>query len=112
MNQHPEVHVQNEILLHVKEPAEALARLKQFLGERRGGEKAVANGFKLLDGQGGENLRSSATDSPLSSWLARHRFRVVVLEREGLARLVSQLKHSQAISESPRGTKKTHPQDR
>lgn len=98
-------------MLHVEEPAEALARLEKFLGERRGGKKA-SNGFKLLDGQGGENLRSSATDSPLSSWLARHRFRVVVLEREGLARLVSQLKHSQAISESPRGTKKTHPQDR
>ena len=99
LNQHPQVRAEGEILLRERTAAEAMARLKAFMRERRDGAGGVAAGFKLLvDDDGGRGWHLLAGDNgTLAEWLVKRRFKLLVLEREGLARLVSNRKHKNAI---------------
>ena len=97
LRQHPQVRVEGEILLGASTSAEATARLEAFGREKRRGAAHVAVGFKLLDGQGGEALRDGAGNGTVAAWLERRRAKLLVLEREGLARLVSMRKHEAAV---------------
>ena len=56
---------------------------------------ARARGFKWFDGQGGASVASeNAALGNLSAWRAAHAAKLIVLERQGLAKLVSdRLKH-------------------
>ena len=56
---------------------------------------AHARGFKWFDGQGGASVASeNAALGNLSAWRAAHAAKLIVLERQGLAKLVSdRLKH-------------------
>ena len=97
LRQHPQVRVEGEILFGASTSAEATARLEAFGREKRRGAAHVAVGFKLLDGQGGEALRDGAGNGTVAAWLERRRAKLLVLEREGLARLVSMRKHEAAV---------------
>ena len=99
LNQHPQVRAEGEILLRERTAAEAMARLKAFMRERRDGAGGVAAGFKLLvDDDGGRGWHLLAGDNgTLAEWLVKRRFKLLVLEREGLARLVSMRKHDAAV---------------
>lgn len=117
LNQHPRIHARSEMLLHSKTAAESEHLLAAFdvpgprphrrprphlpppkkkhqVFVRESPRKAV--GFKFFDGQGGESL-DAAAPSGIAAWLRANGAKVVVLERQGLARLVSQVKHRQAI---------------
>ena len=97
LRQHPQVRVEGEILFGASTSAEATARLEAFGREKRRGAAHVAVGFKLLDSQGGEALRDGAGNGTVAAWLERRRAKLLVLEREGLARLVSMRKHEAAV---------------
>lgn len=60
---------------------------------------AAARGFKWFDGQGGAFLGGGGAPlANLTAWIARHRVRLIVLERQGLAKYVSdRLKHKSHV---------------
>lgn len=99
LNDHPRIRAQSEILLKSRSAAESshvLAALEASV--LKSPRKAV--GFKFFEGQGAESLGAGgggASGGAIGGWLRSQGARVVVLERQGLARFVSQIKHKQAI---------------
>ena len=100
LNQHPKVRAKSEILYTAKDSAEVDAKLEAFARAAKRTPRNVATGFKFFDGEGGEHLDGRRMDRGISAWLSRQNARVVVLERQGLARFVSAQKHSQAVRNS------------
>ena len=114
LNDHPEICCDGEPLLRLGRltagasgaaQGAALGRVLDAVAENRRDadgvlkpckkRRALARGFKWFDGQGGV---ATAPGNPLlgnfTTWVSTHRARFIVLERQGLAKLVSdRLKH-------------------
>jgi hypothetical protein len=98
LNDHPEINASGEILMYSPTSVDSLSIIDEFLAPKEN-DDIVHHAFKYFEGQGGLNFCpgeiETAEDMKFLKRLLAAKAKIVVFEREGLALLVSKIKHQE-----------------
>ena len=98
LDDHPEINAKGEILLESSTSVDALSIIDEFLAPKEN-DDIVHHAFKYFEGQGGlpfcPGEIETAEDKKFLKRVLAAKAKIVVFEREGLARLVSAIKHQE-----------------